>query len=241
MPSPYRLLSGPSSHLSTLSSVGLEGNLLFTTDTQQVYVGTGAGVGVPTGWVLIGGPGATGVSQIIAGTNITLSPTSGVGAVTVNSTGGGGGGFYTAFADAEQVSGSGTSWTLANTPTGDLQLFQYLTGFGCVALIQGIDFAITGAAITTTNSIASGKLYAWYQYDGMATPTFVGDETVAGSGTAWTLANVPNPPASLQLVQRVTGFGGITLIEGIDYTLSGAGIVTTNSILSGDLTAWYRY
>ena len=33
----------------------------------------------------------TGVRKIIAGTNITISPTSGVGNVTINSTGGGGG------------------------------------------------------------------------------------------------------------------------------------------------------
>lgn len=34
---------------------------------------------------------ASGVNQIIAGTNITISPTGGTGAVTINSTGGGGG------------------------------------------------------------------------------------------------------------------------------------------------------
>ena len=39
-----------------------------------------------------GKPKNKGVSQIIAGTNITISPTSGLGIVTINSTGGGGGG-----------------------------------------------------------------------------------------------------------------------------------------------------
>jgi len=38
-----------------------------------------------------GGGGGGGVTKIIAGTNITISPTTGVGDVTINSTGGGGG------------------------------------------------------------------------------------------------------------------------------------------------------
>jgi hypothetical protein len=59
MPSPYALLQGPSSHLATLSSVGLRGNLLYTTDTKEVYVGTGTGTGVPTGWTLISGGGGS--------------------------------------------------------------------------------------------------------------------------------------------------------------------------------------
>ena len=39
-----------------------------------------------------GGGGGSGVSQIIAGTNITISPAGGTGVVTINSSGGGGGG-----------------------------------------------------------------------------------------------------------------------------------------------------
>ena len=241
MPTQYEPYKGLLANLATLPSTGKSGVFAYTTDTKQLYMDTGSGSGIPGAWTLIGGPGATGVSQIIPGLNVSISPGTGVGAVTINATGGGGGGgFYTAFADAEQVAGSGTSWTLANMPTGDLQVFQYLTGFGCVALIEGIDYTLAGAAITTTNSVATGKLYAWYQYAGAAIPTFVSDETVAGSGTAWTLASPPNPPTSLQLVQRIMGFGGVTLIEGVDYTLSVGVITTVNSIGAGDLTAWYR-
>jgi hypothetical protein len=36
--------------------------------------------------------GASGVSKIVAGANVSISPTTGVGEVTINATGGGGGG-----------------------------------------------------------------------------------------------------------------------------------------------------
>ena len=38
-----------------------------------------------------GGTSTTGVTQIVAGTNVTINPASGTGVVTINSTGGGGG------------------------------------------------------------------------------------------------------------------------------------------------------
>ena len=45
------------------------------------------------GWRLlsVSGGGSSGVSQIVAGTNVTISPIGGTGVVTINSTGGGGG------------------------------------------------------------------------------------------------------------------------------------------------------
>ena len=42
-------------------------------------------------WTNIQGAGVAGVSQIVAGTNVTISPIGGTGVVTVNSSGGGGG------------------------------------------------------------------------------------------------------------------------------------------------------
>jgi len=155
MPSPYKLLSGPSSHLATLSSAGLAGNLLFTTDTQQVYVGTGTGTGVPAGWILIGGAGSTGVAQIEAGLGISVSPPGGTGVVTVTATGGVGTPVV-----AENVAGGGTSFTLANMPiAGTLQLFN-----GGSAIWPGVDYTILGDAITMLYSVPGGSLWANYQY-----------------------------------------------------------------------------
>jgi collagen type I/II/III/V/XI/XXIV/XXVII alpha len=43
-------------------------------------------------WLDTDEPAVVGVEQIVAGTNVTISPTGGTGIVTINSTGGGGGG-----------------------------------------------------------------------------------------------------------------------------------------------------
>jgi len=60
----------------------------------------------------------------------------------------------------EVVSGSGTSWTLANTPVaGSVKLFgagQRLTPGA------GNDYTISGANITTVNSYSAGQLLADY-------------------------------------------------------------------------------
>lgn len=62
----------------------------------------------------------------------------------------------------EVVSGSGTSWTLAHTPTvGSVALYgngQRLTEGA------GNDYTISGASITTTNSFTSGTILADYTY-----------------------------------------------------------------------------
>jgi hypothetical protein len=64
--------------------------------------------------------------------------------------------------------------------------------------------------------------------------------TINGSNTNFTLANTPNPAASLQLQ-----LGGIFLTQGVDYTLSGATITflaAPDASLSGQpFKAFYRY
>jgi hypothetical protein len=73
------------------------------------------------------------------------------------------------FVDDEIVSGSGTSWTLANAPTG-LQLFQDITGYGLVGLKKVVslanpeDYTVSGTTITTQTSFSTGALHAWYRH-----------------------------------------------------------------------------
>lgn len=71
---------------------------------------------------------------------------------------------------------------------------------------------------------------------------FSDNETVAGTGTAWTLAHTPSPVASLELFAYIAGFGGVLLRPGgVDYTLAGLAVTTVSAYAAGGLTAWYRY
>lgn len=71
------------------------------------------------------------------------------------------GGSSNSFKYNEIVSGSGTSWTLANVPiTGTVALYangQRLTP-------GGVDYTISAAAITTVLSWSAGTVLADYQY-----------------------------------------------------------------------------
>ncbi len=92
----------------------------------------------------------------------------------------------------------------------------------------GTAFAISrSAVIDATGAIdaAAGNLSDCLHVDGTSGPcssvstTFIDAEvpagTVNGSNTAFTLANVPNPPTSLALFRN-----GLLLTQGGDYTLS---------------------
>ena len=63
-----------STQVSPLVSVGTVGQVLTSNGTSAYWAASGAGV-----------------TQIIAGSNVTISPVGGTGAVTINATGGGGG------------------------------------------------------------------------------------------------------------------------------------------------------
>jgi len=92
---------------------------------QQTLTLTTVGTSGPA--VLAGGTlnipqysaGASGVSQIVAGTNVTISPAGGTGVVTINATGGGGGGGTVTSVAALTLGTTGTdlSSTVANSTT----------------------------------------------------------------------------------------------------------------------------
>lgn len=82
---------------------------------------------------------------------------------------------------------------------------------------------------------------------GGTVPHFADEETpggtIDGSNTAFTLANAPNPAASLILV-HASGAGGGSVLQpgGVDFTLTGASIAMATAPAVGDtLLAWYRY
>ena len=174
------------------------------------------------------------------GSTITIDPETGI----ISSTGGGGGGgFYTAFADDEVVAGLDEAWTLAEAPSPVtcLQLFAQVPDVGWVLLVKDVDYIISGTDVTTSVSYAAETLRAWYRYNGGAIPNYAEDETVAGSLTAWTLAEAPSPTSSLQLYVKVPMFGWVLLVESTDYSIVGDAITTFTSYAMGALKAWYRY
>jgi len=66
--------------------------------------------------------------------------------------------------------------------------------------------------------------------------------TIGGGNQTFTLAHTPSPLAGLQLFLKPVGFGGLMMIQGVDYTLSGATITMTVAPTAGEaLLAFYRY
>lgn len=99
---------------------------------------------------------------------------------------------------------------------------------------SGVSFATLtqGSGVTITNGHGSITISA----TGI-TPTFVANEIVLGSGTAWTLANSP----TLGTQQIYSEGQRLTPGAGNDYTISGSSITTVNSFSSGSILADYQH
>lgn len=150
------------------------------------------------------------VDTIIAGTNITLSPTSGKGNVTIDSTGGGGGvstGVLTlAYTAGITGSGSNGNITLSNTGVRSLTAGTGLsvnTNTGAITItntsVGGIPSLIAGSNITLTNTSTINV-----QTD----PRFTTSMGFIGSGTTSVFSNVSYPYGSpTQYYPYVTNAG----------------------------------
>ena len=99
--------------------------------------------------------GLVGAITLAAGSNITLTPVGNT--ITIASSGSGGG---NNFVYNEVVSGSGTTFTLANTPkSGLLTVFERGQ-----KILPTTGYTIAGAVITTVDTLSAGDIYADYQY-----------------------------------------------------------------------------
>lgn len=98
-----------------------------------------------------GGGGGGGVTQIVAGTNITISPVGGTGAVTINSSGGGGGGSRNTLSGTTASTGSGLSSSVnitggAGSGCKTYNLFTITTDFDAWVRLYITDAARTADA-----------------------------------------------------------------------------------------------
>lgn len=114
--------------------------------------------------------GSSGVTQIVAGTNVTISPPSGTGVVTINATGGGGSGTVTT---VSVVTANGLAGTVANASTTPaITLSTTVTGLlkgngtAISAATSGTDYApgtaasATGLVVSTTGTGALSTVAA---------------------------------------------------------------------------------
>ena len=133
------------------------------------------------------------------------------------------------------VNGSNTVFTVQNLPV-------FVDTSGQVNVSSTIDatnygFVVTGSApsytLTFTNAPTQTP-HSFYNSFSASSGVVVDNEIVSGSGTSFTLANIPSVgPALYGLGQR--------LFPNSDYTISGVTITTTNSWLSGQILADYQH
>lgn len=128
-----------------LAGAGTSWTLAHTPSTNSVELFANGQRLTPTVDFSISGTTITTVNSWVAGTVVADYTYAGSGSATTPT-------------DNEVVSGSGTSWTLAATPTlGSERL--YANG---QRLTPTVDYSITGAAITTTLSWVAGTILADY-------------------------------------------------------------------------------
>ena len=130
-----------------------------------------------------------GVTQIVAGSNITISPASGLGIVTINSTGGGGGGGgLTGLQEIDDISGSfnGSTVSFPITITGGQPIpagsgtSQVIVALGGILQTPGNAFSFDNATDTLTFTAAPPAGIAFSGYIGGA-PALITD-IIAGTG-----------------------------------------------------------
>jgi hypothetical protein len=126
------------------------------------------------------------VTQIIAGTNITISPIGGQGIVTINSSGGSGGG-----------SGDVTSTNLTSTTLG-LGTLGYISSFPRFLSTNAFfTSSLVASTISTTNTLFAttlvarmGNLSSVYVSDLQVVKSYISslqvDELILGTGDGWT-------------------------------------------------------
>jgi hypothetical protein len=160
-------------------------------------------------------PGAGGVSQIVAGANVTISPSGGTGTVTINATGAGGGA-------VSSVSASGAG--IAASPTTGAVV---LTNTGVTSLVQGTGIAVSSSTGNVT--VANTGVTSIVQGTGITVSGSTGAVTISSTGgytlptaTSTVLGGIKVGP-SLNITSGVLTVGGVCNVR--DYGAVGDGVV----------------
>lgn len=190
------------------SSAGATAEAVIVPTTNPSGIGVNVSGSDVTYCAPSGGGGVAGVSSIIAGTNITLSPSGGTGDVTITAAGGSGSGTVTEVTGTTPISVTSGTTTPAITHaiSGVLAgLLQYprsvtvnetghVTGF-----VTGEEWSVKAGstAIVTVGTIATGTWYGTtigtaYGGTGATSVPMVGLITAANAAAARTVLEVVN-------------------------------------------------
>ena len=169
---------------------------------------------------IVSGGGGGNVSQIIAGTNITISPVGGTGAVTINSTGGTGTGTVT------QVQGAGTVNGI--TLTGNVTTSGNLTLGGTLGSITNSQLSNSSVIIGNT-TIALGGTTANLANLTLANVTIQSGTFPSGnlSSNSATIGNTV-----VALGSTVSTLGNVTMAN-VTISSGTANLTTANVSFSG--------
>jgi len=227
----FDYLNGLSDNIQTQLNGKQQSLTLTTLGTSGPAVLAGGTLNIPQY-----SAGAAGVSQIVAGTNVTISPAVGTGVVTINATGGGGGGGTVTSVAALTLGTTGTdlSSTVANSTTTPVITLNVPNAS---ASNRG---ALTSTDWSTFNGkqdqITAGTTSQYYRGD----KTFQTlDKTAVGLGN---VANVDTTNASniatgtLAAARIPTNFGGQVLQNFIPNSAS----TSSNLVLTSANASTYN-
>lgn len=190
--------------------------------------------------------GASGVSQIVAGTNVTISPAGGTGVVTINSTGGGSGGVsLTAQNDwtktqrlvglQQPVSGSGLelAFDTSGGPTSYINSFNRTTNtpLGLNLIAAAYNFASGASTYSTAMTISTAQIVDFVNSPTAPTAT-VGNSSTKVATTAFVQAN-----NGVSSAVAGTGISVSAATGAVTFANTGVTSLTTSSGLSTNTSA----
>lgn len=150
------------------------------------------------------------VTQIIAGTNVTISPTSGVGAVTINATG-----TITGVTAGTGLTGGGTSGTVTLSLVTPVSIANGGTGTASPGLVAGSNITVTG---TWPNQTINATGSSTYSLGGTLSSSNVAVGAGAGTGATVSVSGLDGNH-SIDLVTGTSPTANDTLFT-LTYTTS---------------------